>query len=191
MRLQSGSAVTTRPRISVRYNVFGSGTTGIITWAVPREFAGRLEITNNTFQQGRLQFTQGVPQRRVTVRNNIFPDNIWFVDDPDHPQPKALELPTGWQVDHNCFGGTTTGKYSVPVTARDVRADPQFLSRDPSHPDYLRLPANSPLGKAGAGGGLSRRKQDCPRGLRAGGHHLREEPCEREPDAAGRDPRSS
>jgi hypothetical protein len=45
------------------------------------------------------------------------------------------------------------GRRDVLVrTATDLAVEPAFLSLDPKHPDYLRLPADSPLAKGGAGG---------------------------------------
>ena len=62
--------------------------------------------------------------------------------------------------DHNClwhvavgYGKGWNGSAGGRAGKHDIQADPGFLSRDPSHPQFLRIPTNSPLATAADDGG--------------------------------------
>ncbi|HAA48097.1 MAG TPA: hypothetical protein DCE43_00145 [Planctomycetaceae bacterium] len=62
--------------------------------------------------------------------------------------------------DHNClwhvavsYGKGWNGSAEGRPGKHDIQADPGFLSRDPSHPQFLRIPTNSPLATAADDGG--------------------------------------
>ncbi|HTU19181.1 MAG TPA: protein kinase [Gemmataceae bacterium] len=103
-----------------------------------------LEISNNTSVTSGITFAQSAPRQRVVIRNNLMARGLDL-------DAKAAKIGLGnraWQVDHN--GCIRRGVY--PPAATDVFEDPPFLSKDPAHPDYLRLPADSASAKGGVGG---------------------------------------
>ena len=62
--------------------------------------------------------------------------------------------------DHNClwhvavnYGKGWNGSAEGRPGKHDIQSDPGFLSRDPSHPQFLRIPTNSPLATAADDGG--------------------------------------
>jgi hypothetical protein len=58
------------------------------------------------------------------------------------------DIKKGWRLSHNHYLQPS----AFPKGNGDILEDPAYLSRDPAHPDYLRLAAHSPLATAGAGG---------------------------------------
>ena len=59
-----------------------------------------------------------------------------------------------WQRGHNCYPGESTGPKEtfLPQAVTDLIAVPQLLSTSRSDSNYLRLPTDSTLAKAGGGG---------------------------------------
>ena len=62
--------------------------------------------------------------------------------------------------DHNClwhvavaYGKGYNGDAAGRPGPHDIQADPQFISRDPRHPLFLRIPTSSPAATAAADGG--------------------------------------
>ena len=136
----------TLKRLLIRRNVFathGPQFEGL------EDQATLIEISNNTIIGGGTQFKQSAPKAGVTICNNIIRWGVYFIVGAEENKSEAIR---GWQVGHNSYLTYGAHPDSVfPRTATDID-DPKFLSFDPAHPDYLRIPADSPLATAGAGG---------------------------------------
>ena len=90
-----------------------------------------------------------MPTKTVTVRNNIIRWGFSFTIG----SIKHKDAARGWTMGHNCY--LEYGKDPNPVTPKrstDIEDQAEFLSLDPNHRDYLRVPPDSPLGKSAAGG---------------------------------------
>ena len=138
--------------VVIRHNVFDFPK-GLIWIQKLKEVQEVFEISNNTSAgNNNVAFPSMVhaaPERGMIVRNNITDTSLGLGLDDVVSDIKAHEnARKNWQLDHNCY----LRRGAMPKSATDVMADPQFLSLDPNHPDYLHIPADSPLAKAGAGG---------------------------------------
>ncbi|HTU23360.1 MAG TPA: protein kinase, partial [Gemmataceae bacterium] len=135
-------------KVLIRHNVFEPPTDRLGVWVEKlKEVSQILEISNNTFvsKSGSISIVESAPKGGILIRNNCSDHAIGL-------GPKALadvgDSIKNWQLDHNCYirGG------SLPKASSDVVEEPPFLSLDPSHPDYLRIAADGPAAKGGAGG---------------------------------------
>lgn len=152
-------------RLRIHQNVFAGGKADN-----PLKFAmgnggsiTRLDFTNNTMTDpGLLVVWRDVPNGEVIVQNNLrtLPGLFRIHDGAQEFIPRAL---ANWQVGNNAYPrdvipgeqGTAQSKGEIPPSIpADIRIAPTFLSDNPDHPDYLRLPVAHPLSKAGAGGWL-------------------------------------
>jgi hypothetical protein len=146
--------------VVVRHNVFDGwvGTSDIAFRALKE--VGALEVANNTLTSPwPLDFVEGMPRKNVMICNNLRtrPGLVVRGQVEDKDVPDVLR---DWGLGHNSYPRGLRAAELVPFNRRevlartptDVVAEPKFLSLDPQHPDYLRLPADSPLAKGGAGG---------------------------------------
>ncbi len=67
-------------------------------------------------------------------------------------------MTSAWRVGHNCYevppGETGDNFVAFPVRSTDLTKKPEYLSEDRKDANYLRIPLDSPLATAGAGGDL-------------------------------------
>jgi hypothetical protein len=92
----------------------------------------------------------------VRIQNNLFiRPNVGISLD-----PKGVDVVSNnWQVGQNCYptapepGGPSPVRFPRQPTDLLV-PDVKFLSTNPEDPNYLRIPADSPLATGGAGGDL-------------------------------------
>ncbi len=135
-------------KLLIRQNVFDFPRSGIYFLQV-KETPKIIEISNNTAvlaaHRPILAFDRAAPKQGISVRNNISEAALILEREASTVRAEAIQ---NWQVDHNCY----TGLRSLPKSPSDVLAVPEFLSLDPTHPDYLHIPADSPQAKGGAGG---------------------------------------
>jgi len=129
----------------IRHNVFDfvdRSTTPLITLFESRQVDGAVEVHNNTTLADGITLIGSVPAppQSVIIRNNLTVRNL-------HVNPAKL-ADLKMQVDHNGYLRLA----NFPRATTDVAEDPSFLSKDPAHSDYLRLPADNPLARGGAGG---------------------------------------
>ncbi len=133
-------------QVLIRHNVIDCPTGDPIWISELMDVDGMLEISNNTAApRYGIGLVEAAPKRGLTVRNNITGMGLDLDGQAGKVLPEAVKT---WQVDHNCY--TRRGAY--PPAPTDLVADPGFLSLDPADRNYLRLPAESPLAKGGAGG---------------------------------------
>jgi ribosomal protein S27E len=133
-------------KVLIRHNVFDLPKDGI--WVEKlKEVSEILEISNNTFASppSSISIVQSAPKSGIVIRNNCSDRGIGL-------DGKALadagDSVKNWQLDHNCY----IRRGSLPKASSDVVEEPPFLSLDPSHPDFLRIAADGPAAKGGAGG---------------------------------------
>jgi len=133
-------------KVLIRHNVFDSPR-GVIWVEKLKEVSEILEISNNTFVTNNhpVSIMQSAPKSGIVIRNNCSDRAIGL-------DAKALadagDSVKNWQLDHNCY----IRRGVLPKSSSDVLAEPPFLSVDPSHPDYMRITADGPAAKGGAGG---------------------------------------
>jgi hypothetical protein len=138
--------------LAIRHNVFGGPSRNFdVRLGVKERMA--LDLSNNTMtSQNPSLFERYVPKGVASIRNNIHTRRgllgLWSGAEKDH---KAFQ---DWRVGPNCYPSEAAeaAEHVFPRAPGDILADPGFLSLVPSDADYLRLPADSPLAKAGAGG---------------------------------------
>ncbi len=134
-------------KVVIRHNVFHHASKGTMWFEYLKEIGEVLEISNNTFvsKYDPVSIAYNAPKSGVVFRNNCS-DRMLGLDG------KALndlgDSIKNWQLDHNCY----IRRGVLPKASSDVLAEPPFLSVDPSHPDYLRIEADGPAAKGGAGG---------------------------------------
>lgn len=119
----------------------------------------RLEISNNLLS-GRtpIGFFDSIAAGRVVIRNNLhIRTYLGFLASGAEKHLDAVMR--DWQIDHNAYAEATTDfGWKVPMAdlpkgAGDILGPVKFLSDEPAHSDYLRLPANDPRATGGAGKG--------------------------------------
>ncbi|HVX13044.1 MAG TPA: protein kinase [Pirellulales bacterium] len=129
--------------VVIRHNIFG-GEIGEFFLEGLNEVDRVLEISNNTVSQG-VSLVNGAPVRGVVLLNNITGRDVGF--DGEAYKLRA-DVAKQWRRDHNSY-------LRRPLLAKsptDVMEDPAFLSTDPAHRDYWRVPSDGPLAHGGAGG---------------------------------------
>jgi hypothetical protein len=135
-------------KLVIRDNVFDAIGPGFVNL---EGNATAVELGNNTIVGERTSCKKGVPTGGVTVRNNIVRWGVQF--NAEEGAGGKWQQARSWQMDHNCYlEYARNPEPTYPKGATDLVDQAEFLSLDPEAPDYLRLPADSPLGKAGAGG---------------------------------------
>jgi hypothetical protein len=114
--------------------------------------ATTLELSNNTITGPRTQFLEGVPTGGVTVCNNILCWGLSFNTQEGAAQHR--QAAQSWRVGHNCYLDYEGKENPFPVLSKGATdlVDQADFVLNPAALDYLRLPSNSPLAKAGAGG---------------------------------------
>ena len=127
-------------------------------------FRGRsnIRVSNNLFlaTSGAIWFggadANRSLSRSVRIQNNLFVrPNVGISLDPKDADGAAKT----WQVDHNGYPrAPERGEPPLvrfPAQPTDVLvSETKFLSTNPADPNYLRIPADSPLATGGAGGDL-------------------------------------
>ncbi|HTU21870.1 MAG TPA: protein kinase [Gemmataceae bacterium] len=135
-------------KILIRHNVFDSPSA--IWIEKVKEVREVVEISNNTLVGKRdntiLGLRFSVPKRGIIARNNISDTGIGLWDEALQAGTEAFQNKR-WQIDHNCY----LRRGALPKAPGDVVDEPRFLSLDPSQPDYLRIAADGPAAKGGAG----------------------------------------
>lgn len=109
-----------------------------------------LEISNNTILGPGTQFQVVLPERGVTIRNNIILWGVYLLLGAE--KQKALAV-ANWQTDHNCY--LEYGKHPedhLPKASSDCPEEPPFLSKDPNHRELARIPSDCQAATQGAGG---------------------------------------
>lgn len=132
----------------VRNNIFSSEKPAPIL-VYDSAGSGVVEVTNNTDLSGGLEATESVGPAQMIVLNNVLGGSIRFSTELKDKLPEAIKL---WQVSNNVYLQEPTGETGFPRSETDYVAQPMFLSRDPSLPDYLHLPANAPEARRGKRG---------------------------------------
>ena len=142
-------------KLVIRHNVFDVKSGGFELGGLAELEA--LEIYNNTqladVDANRL--SESVPRANVAIRNNLLSFPFRLVKGADK-SVTADEIRNLWQVGNNVYllgkpkGNVSEPRVSNPVS--DTSSEPEFLSVNPLHPDYLRLGSNGKFAHAGAGG---------------------------------------
>jgi hypothetical protein len=114
--------------------------------------ATTLELSNNTITGPRTQFLEGVPTGGVTVCNNIMCWGLSFNNQEGAAQYR--QAAQSWKVGHNCYLDYEVKENPFPVFSKGATdlVDRADFVLNPEALDYLRLPSDSPLAKAGVGG---------------------------------------
>ncbi len=147
-------------KVVIRHNVFGGRVKVHPIGVNDMKEVDALEIWNNTMiSPYPLQFGFSAPRKNVTILNNLRskPGLLSMDEGPEKELPAITE---NWQIGHNAYPRQLRQgdvpyllkPQVVPQAPTDVLAEPKFLSLDPAHPDYLRIAADSPQAKGGAGG---------------------------------------
>lgn len=140
--------------VVIRHNVF-AGKSGIDINLSLFDASDSLEITNNLLLSPTgITFQERAPRGDVIIRNNI------------HTQDSIVHFSTGlklretarsWNMDHNTYPDLrerASSEHLLPRPPGDLVTMPRFISKVPQERDYLRIPMDDPLAKAGAGGAL-------------------------------------
>jgi hypothetical protein len=133
-------------KLIVRHNVFDNVLGGI--WFQDlNEVSETLEISNNTFRvkHDPISIVHTAPKSGIVIRNNCSEGSIGLDDKAVVDVGDSFQ---NWHFDHNCY----IHRGALPRAPSDVLDEPPFLSVDPSHPDYLRISADGPASRGGAGG---------------------------------------
>jgi hypothetical protein len=146
-------------KLALRQNVFGGKVSAADFQINDVKQTDALEISNNTLSSFHpSQFNFSVPGGPVAICNNlsVHPPFLGLFMGAEKAPPEAFR---GWQVSHNSYPPQPDWQALglqkenlLPPTATDIVAFPRFLSLAPSHADYLRIAADTPLAKGGAGG---------------------------------------
>jgi len=145
-------------QVFVRHNIFrGRADHDLMVDGVWKP-SSVLEVTNNTTTTSiDLVVFAGMAERgSVLVRNNLRTASRMLAVLSGAENDLAAAQ-SHWRVDHNAYPDLSPAEpwreeNQVPRSPTDVPMTPQFLSKDPANPDYLRISADSPLATAGAGG---------------------------------------
>ncbi|HTU89116.1 MAG TPA: protein kinase [Gemmataceae bacterium] len=145
--------------IVIRHNVFGDATAARGIWITGIERAEWFEISNNTLTSNNLSMIDNkIPAGTGVVCNNLrnHPGFLSLFNGAEKDVAAALRT---WQVGHNAyprqffaedFGWSKENIF--PQAPTDILFPVKFLSMDLGNRDYLRILADSPLAKGGAGG---------------------------------------
>ena len=138
----------------IRNNVFAAPDTCYLSFWHLKEMTEAVQVSNNSFvSPTALVFDETVPRRTVRLCNNLFAARGGILV----PAGAPSEVVRRWEIGSNTFRerwwGSSSARSLLPLSATDRLADlVEFLSWDAANPVYLRLRADSPLAKAGAGG---------------------------------------
>jgi serine/threonine protein kinase len=140
--------------VAIRHNVF-AGKSGTDINLSLFDASDSLEVTNNLLlSPTAIAFQERAPRGAVIIRNNIHTqDSIVYFS----TGLKLRETARSWNMDHNAYPDLrdrAASEHLLPRPPGDLVTLPRFLSKVPQERDYLRIPADDPLAKAGAGGAL-------------------------------------
>jgi hypothetical protein len=107
----------------------------------------RLEIYNNSFLAGRVRFFGRLQVTTALVRNNYFSQGI-EAEEKAAPGKNPFK---GWDTSGNVYLQAPAGVQELPLAASDQVQQPEFLSRHPTDPRYLRVASASGEPRRGAG----------------------------------------
>jgi serine/threonine protein kinase/phage FluMu protein Com len=138
--------------LAIRHNLFGGSSRNFDMRFAVKEWMA-VDFSNNTMTSWKPSlFETFIPKGVASIRNNIHTRRgllgLWSGAEKN---PKAFR---SWLVGPNCYPGEVeeAAEHIFPGSPSDILTEPQFLSLVPTDADYLRIPADSPLAKSGAGG---------------------------------------